>query len=211
MGEPVREYETVFVVQPEISEEGRQAIADRLDGVLVKRGATRFELDDWGKRKLAYEIRKFQKGHYLVLHYGDDGAVVSELERALRLDDSVLRYLTIQVDQRVEDLDKRKAEGEERERIQREKAAERAREAEEIRARAEAAAAEAAVAAKAAEEAAEAEKAASAEQAGEPEGAAAAEEAAAPEEAGAAAADAEPGAEGEAAEERDPEAAEEEK
>jgi small subunit ribosomal protein S6 len=132
----VREYETIFVVQPEISEEGRQALTERLDGVLSKHKATRFELDDWGKRKLAYEIRKFQKGHYLALSYGHEGAVVPELERTLRLDDSVLRFLTVQVTDELEDVEQRKAVAEERERIQAEKAAVRAREAEEIRARA---------------------------------------------------------------------------
>jgi small subunit ribosomal protein S6 len=132
----VREYETIFVVQPEISEEGRQAITERLDGVLSKHKATRFELDDWGKRKLAYEIRKFQKGHYLALSYGHEGTVVPELERTLRLDDSVLRFLTVQVTDELEDVEQRTAVAEERERIQAEKAAVRAREAEEIRARA---------------------------------------------------------------------------
>ncbi|UCE84549.1 MAG: 30S ribosomal protein S6 [Deltaproteobacteria bacterium] len=132
----MREYETVFVVQPEISEEGRQAILERLDAVLAKHEATRFELDDWGKRKLAYEIRKFQKGHYMALYYGHDGSVVPEVERSLRLDDSVLRFLTVQVTDELEDLEKRKADAAERERIQAEKAAARAREAEEIRARA---------------------------------------------------------------------------
>ena len=132
----MREYETIFVVQPEISEEGRQAITERLDGVLSKHEATRFELDDWGKRKLAYEIRKFQKGHYLALSYGHGGSVVPELERTLRLDDAVLRFLTIQVTDELEDVEQRKAVAEERERIRVEKAATRAREAEEIRARA---------------------------------------------------------------------------
>ena len=56
----MREYETTFLVQPEISSEGIEAICSRLDGVLEKQGATRLLYDDMGRRRLAYEIGKFQ-------------------------------------------------------------------------------------------------------------------------------------------------------
>ena len=68
----MREYETAFIVQPEISDEGALAIRGKLDGVLESEGATRLMCDDLGKRKLAYEIRRFQKGHYYVLAYLDE-------------------------------------------------------------------------------------------------------------------------------------------
>ena len=127
----MREYETGFIVQPEISDEACAELCARLDGILEKRGARRVMLDDWGKRKLAYEIAKFQKGHYFFLHYLDDGKAVGEVERALRLEESVLRFLTVRAEENVADVEARLAEGREQERIQREKAAERAaREAE---------------------------------------------------------------------------------
>ena len=91
----MREFETTFVVQPEISEEGLGAIRARLDGILERHGAVRLMCDDLGRKRLAFEIRKFQKGHYLQLVYLDKGSVVPEVERALRLDDSVLRFLTV--------------------------------------------------------------------------------------------------------------------
>jgi small subunit ribosomal protein S6 len=135
----VREYELTFVVQPEISEEGCTAIRERLDGLLERHQATRLMCEDWGKRKLAYEIEKFQKGHYYTLSFLDDGKVVPELERALRLDDSVLRFLTIVADENVKEIEERKARAAEQERIQTQKQAERAaREAEEAKARQEA-------------------------------------------------------------------------
>jgi small subunit ribosomal protein S6 len=141
----VREYETTFIVQPEISAEGAQALLGRLDDVLEKQGAIRLLLDDLGKRKLAYDIRKFQKGHYYVLSYLDDGKVVPDLERILRLEDSVLRFLTVQAVPHVKDVESRRAEAAEQERLRAQKAAERAaREAEEERARQEAEAAAAA-------------------------------------------------------------------
>ncbi len=153
----MREYETVFIVQPEISDAGCEAILERVDELLASHGARRLFYDDIGKRKLAYEIRKFQKGHYWCVNYLDEGRVVPELERMLRLDESILRYLTVQVTDEVEDAEARIKEGEEKERIRRERAAERAaREAEEERARreAEAAARAEAEAARAAEAAA---------------------------------------------------------
>lgn len=182
----MREYETTFVVQPEISDEGSQAILSKLDGVLEAGSSTRLMCEDHGKRKLAYEIRKFHKGHYYTLQFLDDGAVVPEVERALRLEESVIRFLTILVTDEVEDIEARKAVAAEAEVEQQKRAAERAqREAEEAAARREQeeaerkAAAEAAEAAAAAGEAeASTETAAAAE--GEAAPAAPAEEAAAP-------------------------------
>ena len=133
----MREFETTFIVQPEISDEGLQAIRGRLDAVLARHGAVRLMCDDLGRKRLAYEIRKFQKGHYLELVYLDKGPVVPEVERALRLDDSVLRFLTVQVSPHVEDIEKRKADAAALEEDRARKAAERAaREAEEEAARA---------------------------------------------------------------------------
>lgn len=158
----MREYETTFIVQPEISDEGVKALCDRLDAVLAKRDATRLLYDDMGRRRLAYEIQHFLKGRYLTLMYLDTGAVIPELERTLRLEDSVLRFLTVQVSDHVVDIEARKKEAAELERVRAEKAAERAaREAEEEVARA---------AEEAQRVAAEAERAAAKAAAAEPDG-----------------------------------------
>ena len=127
----MREYETTFIVQPEISDEGVQELYQRLDAIL-EGSSVRLLYDDLGRKRLAYEIRKFQKGRYVTLIYLDEGGTVAELERALGLDDSVLRYLTVQTSDRVENIEERKAEAVELERVHAQKAAERAaREAEE--------------------------------------------------------------------------------
>ena len=133
----MREYEFTFIVQPEISDEGLQGVCQKFEGILEKQGATRLFYEDWGRRRLAYEIQKFQKGHYLVLHFLDDGRCVPELERAARLDDSTLRFLTVLADEEVTDVEARVAEGARLEEDRVKKAAERvAREAEEAAARA---------------------------------------------------------------------------
>jgi len=135
----MREYETTFIVQPEISEEGSKSILERLAAVLEKNGDIRLTCEDLGKRRLAYEIKKFHKGHYYILTYLGLGKSVPELERSLRLDESVLRFMTVQSKDWVTDIEARKAEAVEFERDQEKRAAERAaREAEEARAREEA-------------------------------------------------------------------------
>ncbi len=128
----MREYEATLIIQPEISDEGVGALQERLDGILEGFGASRLIYDDLGKRRLAYEIQNFQKGRYVMLRFLDDGSNIKALERALGLEDSVIRVLTVQVSDAVEDVAARQAEAAEEERIRAEKAAERAaREAEE--------------------------------------------------------------------------------
>ncbi|MEN8182255.1 MAG: 30S ribosomal protein S6 [Myxococcota bacterium] len=135
----MREYELTFIVQPEISDEGCEGIQQKLDASLAQQGATRLFYDDWGKRRLAYEIQNFQKGHYFVLSFLDEGKAIPELERTLRLEDSVLRFLTVLADEQVKDIEARKAWAAEEERLQTERRVERvAREAEEAKAREEA-------------------------------------------------------------------------
>jgi len=125
------------VHRPAGDHRGGSRNADRAArGILERAGAVPLEVEDMGKRKLAYEIRRFQKGHYLSLFYVDSGKAVSELERALRLDESILRFLTVRQDGDITDLEARKAKAVDLEKLRHEKAAERAvREAEERAAR----------------------------------------------------------------------------
>jgi small subunit ribosomal protein S6 len=132
----LREYETTIIVQPEISDEGTAAIFERLDEVFTEHGTTRLLCENLGKRKLAYEIRKFHKGNYFILSFLSDGQVVPALERVLRLNESILRFMTIQTNPDVLDIDARKVEAAEAEAELTRKAEERAaREEEEAKAR----------------------------------------------------------------------------
>jgi small subunit ribosomal protein S6 len=142
----VREYETTLLIQPEISDEAVEELCGRLDGIVEKNGGVRLMYDDQGRRRLAYEIQNFQKGRHVMLHFLDDGSVIPTLERALRLEDSILRFLTVLVNDDVLDIEARKVEAAEEVRIRKQRAAERAaREAEEAAARAEREAEEAVV------------------------------------------------------------------
>jgi small subunit ribosomal protein S6 len=170
----VREYELNIIIQPEISEEGSATILSHLYELLEAGSSIRLLCDDLGKRKLAYEVNRFQKGHYYLLSFLDPGPVVAELERVLRLEESVLRFLTVKVNDDVTDIEGRVAEAKEREEELAKRAAEKAtREAEEAksRAEAEALASERAAAAAVAAEAKAKEEAEASETAGEAAGA----------------------------------------
>jgi len=128
----LREYEFTFVVQPEISDEGVQAISQRFEGILSQHKSEKLFYEDWGRRRLAYEIKKFQKGHYQVLHFLSDGKVVPELERSARIDDSILRFMTVLANEAVVDIEARRGEAVVFEEERKKRAAEKAvRDAEE--------------------------------------------------------------------------------
>jgi small subunit ribosomal protein S6 len=92
-----REYETIYILRPDVDKETADTLTSRLaDAVKAEKGRlTQVEL--WGRRRLAYEIRGLRRGVYVYFKYLGRGNVVSELERQLRLADSVIRYQTIQV------------------------------------------------------------------------------------------------------------------
>ncbi len=162
----MREYDLIYIIQPDVTRERELEIHAKVDSFVSEGGGTHLLRDDWGKRKLAYEIQKFQKGHYFQLSFLGNGAFVPAMERQLRLDVDVLRFLTVLANDDVKDIEARVTQAREYE-------AEQARRREERELlEAERAATEAAEAAKAAKaaEAAKAADAADAEQAGSLDG-----------------------------------------
>jgi len=106
-----REYELVFIVRPDVTDEDIETIKDRNSGIVSDRKGHLLKIDDWGKRRLAYEIQDYGKGHFVLFNYLGSTEIVDELERTLRIDDSVLRFLTVKLADRVE-VDVRVAEAE---------------------------------------------------------------------------------------------------
>jgi small subunit ribosomal protein S6 len=138
----MREYEFVYVLQPDATAEREGEIHSRLDNIISRGGGTYLIREDWGKRKLAYEIRKFQKGHYFQVNFLADGSFIPDLERMMRLDSDVLRFLTVQANDRVKDIEARIAEAKEQEKEHERRREERERlEAERLQREAEAEAA----------------------------------------------------------------------
>jgi small subunit ribosomal protein S6 len=88
-------YESIFVVRPSLSDEDTSKIIEKMKGVLEKSGATLLKLENWGKKKLAYEVKRERKGTFVYFHFKSPGNVVGELERSYRLEDSVIKFLTV--------------------------------------------------------------------------------------------------------------------
>ena len=96
-----REYETIFILRSDTPNDGIAQVNTRIRGVIEQSGGKLLRLDNWGKRKLAYEIKKQLKGTYLYWQYLGSSGLVQEIERNLRMLDSVIRYYTVKVDEDV--------------------------------------------------------------------------------------------------------------
>ena len=96
-----REYETIFILRPDTPQDGILGVNNRIKGIIDQMQGKLLKLDNWGKRKLAYEVRKQLKGIYLYWRYLGTSGVVEEIERNLRMLDSVVRYYTVLVDEDV--------------------------------------------------------------------------------------------------------------
>ncbi|MCS6912958.1 MAG: 30S ribosomal protein S6 [Myxococcales bacterium] len=97
-----REYETIFILRPDTNQDGITAVNARIRSVIEQMGGKILRLDNWGKRKLAYEIKKQLKGIYLYWQYLGTSGIVEEIERNLRMLDSVIRYYTVKIDEDVD-------------------------------------------------------------------------------------------------------------
>lgn len=97
-----REYETIYILRPNTPNEGVAEVNTRIKGVIEGMGGRIIKVDNWGKRRLAYEVAKERKGIYLYWLYLAQPGVVEETERNLRMLDSVIRYLTVKVDEDVD-------------------------------------------------------------------------------------------------------------
>ncbi len=88
-------YETTYITRPEMTDDALKALQERLTGVITSFKGETVLTEDWGRKKLAYPIQKESRGHYTYLVYSGTGEIVHEIERNLRLNDQVLRFLTV--------------------------------------------------------------------------------------------------------------------
>ena len=98
----MRHYETLFIVTPDSSEEDLKAVATKIKGVVSGMNGIVTSYDEQGKKKLAYSVKKQNKGYYVLMDYVGSADIVSELERNMRLDDRVLKYLTVKLADQVD-------------------------------------------------------------------------------------------------------------
>lgn len=91
----MRKYESLYIIHPEVVGDDLTAIMERFQSVLTEQKAGILKFDNWGTRKLAYPIKKQEKGCYVQTIFEAEADVIAEYERRLRLDEKILRFLTV--------------------------------------------------------------------------------------------------------------------
>ena len=94
----MNKYELVLVVIAKIEDDARAAVVEKAKAYVTRFGGTVTEVEDWGKKKLAYEIQHMKEGFYYFIQFEADAACPAELEKRVRIMDNVLRYLVVRKD-----------------------------------------------------------------------------------------------------------------
>jgi small subunit ribosomal protein S6 len=92
-----REYETIYVLRPDVAKDSQEKINQRIGEAVSREGGKLTTVENWGRRQLAYAVKKAKRGVYVYVKYVGGGAAVAEVERNLRMLDDVLKYQTVQV------------------------------------------------------------------------------------------------------------------
>lgn len=95
----MNKYELAVVVNAKIEDEERNAVIEKCKELVTRFGGTITNVDDWGKKRLAYEIQKMREGFYYFIQFDADSTVPAEIEKRIRIMESVIRYLCIRQDE----------------------------------------------------------------------------------------------------------------
>ena len=91
----MNKYELAVVVNAKIEDDARTATIEKVKELIARFGGNVADVDEWGKKRLAYEIQKMKEGYYYFIHFESDDTVPAEMEARLRIMDNVLRYLCV--------------------------------------------------------------------------------------------------------------------
>lgn len=105
----MRQYETIFLISPNLSEEDTESLIHQMADVVSKKKGKMINKEEWGKRRLAYSIKKFEEAFYVLFHYEGKLDLPAELERRFKQTESIIRYLTIRKEIRENIRGKKKA------------------------------------------------------------------------------------------------------
>lgn len=94
----MRQYETIYIVNPEVEGDAVKELVEKFKGVVEGKGGQVTEIDEWGKRRLAYPIDDRREGYYVLMNFTADPAAARDLERVYKITDGLLRYLIINKD-----------------------------------------------------------------------------------------------------------------
>ncbi len=105
----MRRYETIFISYADLPDDEISGFIDRYSAIIRDRKGTVIKVEKWGKRKLAYEIKKQSRGFYVLLDFAGTSAIVTELERNLRIGDKILKFMTVKTNDAISPADIEKA------------------------------------------------------------------------------------------------------
>ncbi len=91
----MRKYEILYIIRPNIEEEAKKALVERFDSILTDNGAEIIESKEWGKRRLAYEIKKYRDGIYHIVKVHSEPKAVQEFDRLARINDDIIRHMIV--------------------------------------------------------------------------------------------------------------------
>lgn len=102
----MRVYEVMFIVRPDVAEEDLEKLISLLQNHATQAGATVKNTEKMGKRRLAYDVKKFSEGQYVLMTLETDGKAIHELERRLRVTEQVIKFITVRMDEEQQRLEK---------------------------------------------------------------------------------------------------------
>lgn len=105
----MRVYEILFIVAPNVEEQDVEALVTQLSDVATGQGAKVTKIDRMGRRRLAYPINKFREGYYVILTIEGTGSEIAEIERRMRVTDTIIRHLSVRIDEDLKRAEKFRA------------------------------------------------------------------------------------------------------
>jgi small subunit ribosomal protein S6 len=104
----MRRYETIFIASPVLTDEQADELVRNFEGIIAEQGGELLKTDKWGRKKLAYEIQKFSEGYYTLFEMNAGPTLIAELERRFRNNDSVIKFLSVRMDEQAKAADRQK-------------------------------------------------------------------------------------------------------
>ena len=95
----MRLYETIFIASPTLTDEQADELVKQFEGIIAEQGGELLKTDKWGRKKLAYDVQKFSEGYYTLFEMNAGPKLIAELERRFRNNDSVIKYLSVRLDE----------------------------------------------------------------------------------------------------------------
>ena len=102
----MQKYETIYIMDPDLEETQAQATIEKIKGIITQNSGEIIKVEDWGKRKLAYDVKKKPRGHYILTTFSGSPALLSELHRNFRVMDAVIKFQSVRLDERLQSEDK---------------------------------------------------------------------------------------------------------